>query len=118
MIVKERMVAKEDSTFPIPEDAEIIIAKDRKVAIIYRMMPKDLDKKFRGVTIKENGVYTVIINQNLPAFVRMHTLGHELAHIFCGHFEVEDPNVPLQEIEANHLAWDYYVAYKKGTLCL
>lgn len=45
-----------------------------------------------------------------------HTLGHELAHVFCGHLDVENPDRAAQEKEADQKAWDYFDAYTHGKL--
>ena len=44
------------------------------------------------------------------------SVGHELAHIFCGHFETFGMNPDQREKEANKKAWEYYDAYIEGRL--
>lgn len=59
--------------------------------------------------------YQVYINGSVAGIVQRHTLGHELAHIFLGHFESDLP-LWAKEREAEEKAWDYYRAYKAGLL--
>lgn len=99
----------------LPEDAEVFTARGRKIAIIYRKMPAGVDDEW-GITVKDNGLYTVTVNADISLLTQHHVLGHELAHIFCGHFETfgMDPN--QREEEANKKAWEYYNAYIEGRL--
>lgn len=101
---------------PIPDDAIVFAAHGRTVAIIYRRFPEKHRKETRGFVVKEDGRYTVIINTDLSPLLRNHTLGHELAHVFCGHLDTEGGDKIEQEHEADRLAWDYYKAYRDGCL--
>ena len=96
----------------IPEDAEVFTARGRKVAIIYRRMPDGKREDNWGFTIKEGDLYTVVINAEISIPTQQHVLGHELAHIFCGHFEMKDADPDFKEREANQKAWEYYEAYR------
>ena len=100
----------------IPNDAELLTAKGRKVAIIYRRFPEDVRLKNWGFTINEGDLYTVIINTDISLPTQHEVLGHELAHIFCNHFERKDLDRDSKEEEANQKAWEYYEAYKAGKL--
>lgn len=100
----------------IPADAEVFTAKDRKVAIIYRRLPEDVRWDKWGFTIHEGDLYTVIINADISLPTQHKVLGHELAHIFCNHFERKDLDRDSKEEEANQKAWEYYKAYKAGKL--
>ena len=100
----------------IPEDAELFMARDRKIAIIYRRMPGGVTENNWGFTIKEESLYTVIINADISLHSQNHVLGHELAHIFCGHFEMKDVDPEFKENEANEKAWEYYELYKERRL--
>ena len=100
----------------IPEDAEVFTARGRKVAIIYRRMPEGKREDNWGFTIKEVDLYTDIINADISLPSQRHVLGHELAHIFCGHFEMKNIGREQKEEEANLKAWEYYEAYRDGEL--
>ena len=100
----------------IPEDAEVFTAKGRKVVIIYRRFPEDVRWDNWGFTIQEGDLYTVIINEDISLPTQHKVLGHELAHIFCNHFQRKDLDRDSKEEEANQKAWEYYEAYKAGKL--
>ena len=100
----------------IPEDAEVFMARGHKIAIIYRRMPEGVTENNWGFTIKEEDLYTVIINAEISLPSQCQVLGHELAHIFCGHFEMKDVDPEFKENEANEKAWEYYELYKEGRL--
>ena len=100
----------------IPADAEVFTAKGRKVAIIYRRLPENVRWDNWGFTIHEGDLYTVIINADISLPTQHEVLGHELAHIFCNHFERKDLDCDCKEEEANQKAWEYYKAYKAGKL--
>lgn len=46
----------------------------------------------------------------------MFALKHELALIYCVHFETDDVDTEEQEVEADRMVWVYYDAYKAGNL--
>ena len=101
---------------PIPEDAIVFTAQGRKVAIIYRRLPEEHRKETRGFVGKEDGRYTVIINADMSQLQRNFTLGHELAHVFCGHLDRKGLDFIEKEHEADAKAWDYFKAYRDGDL--
>ena len=78
--------------------------------------PKTLDGTIGNFTILEDDLYTVIINADISLPTQHEVLGHELAHIFCNHFQRKDLDRDSKEEEANQKAWEYYEAYKAGKL--
>ena len=101
---------------PIPEDADVFTEQGRKVVVMYRRFPEENRIDTRGFVVKEDGRYTVIINADMSQIHRNFTLGHELAHVFCGHLDRQGLNFAEKEHEADTKAWDYFKAYRDGCL--
>ena len=59
--------------------------------------------------------YLILIDSNSYRLQQYHALGHELAHLFLGHFDSSRPVMDLEH-EANERAWEFYRAYRNGTL--
>lgn len=57
-----------------------------------------------------------IIYADISLAQRMFALKHELALIYCVHFETDDVDTEEQEVEADRMVWVYYDAYKAGNL--
>lgn len=91
-------------------------AQGKTIEIYYAPIPDQDGIRTRGMAYKEDGVYKVFISTSISIIQQHHTLGHELAHVFCGHLEEKDPDRTAQEREANQKAWDYYNAYVSGDL--
>jgi len=89
----------------------------RKVKIIRTPFPEIIQGNVYGV-LTENRTkdgFLIVIDSSRAPIVQRHTLGHELAHLFCDHFysgrEIND-----MERESNSLAWHYYRLYRDGML--
>jgi len=54
--------------------------------IFYRIV--DLDDDIKGLTIKKNGIYWILINAKYDLYQQQDTFRHELAHIELRHLEV------------------------------
>lgn len=104
------------------ERTETLQAKGQTVHILYRHFMEPLRGEVSGATIQDSPTaYTAFIDADANKQERAHTLGHELAHIFCGHFNRPGAAVDELEQEAESKAAEYYRAYKeklkRGTLC-
>ena len=68
-----------------------------------------------GFTIDREDKYIISISDRTPHTRR--TIGHELAHVFCGHFdENASKKIAEKELEANRYAFRYYVLWRLGLL--
>ena len=56
--------------------------------IIYRIT--ELPRYIKGLTVKKNEYYIILINDKLDNQTQKKTFLHELAHIGLGHLEVDD----------------------------
>jgi len=73
--------------------------------LFYRSFPDNIID-VRGITeydVKRNR-FTILINTNLSDAEQLHTLRHELAHIFLNHHFQLDRNLEEIEDEADHYA--------------
>lgn len=99
--------------------------KGRTIKITWEPFPETIRGKVRGLTSADSTGFFVIIDSTRGPQAQRFTLGHELAHIFLGHFDRRDAEwKPLTEgvrfitdrnleTEANRHAWRYYRLYKK-----
>ena len=91
-------------------------AHGRTVEIYYVPFPDEEGTVTRGLAVKDKEMYKIYINSGISRILQKHTLGHELAHVFCGHLDTENPDRAAQEKEADQKAWDYFDAYTHGKL--
>ena len=91
-------------------------AQGRTVEIYYVPIPDEEGTVTRGLAVKDKEMYKIYINSGISRILQKHTLGHELAHVFCGHLDTENPDRAAQEKEADQKAWDYFDAYTHGKL--
>ena len=56
--------------------------------IYYRIV--NLPRYVKGLTVKKNDCYVILINERLDNSVQAETLQHELAHIELGQLELND----------------------------
>jgi Domain of unknown function (DUF955). len=56
--------------------------------IIYRVA--ELPRYIKGLTVKKNEYYIILINDKLDNQTQEKTFLHELAHIGLGHLELDD----------------------------
>ena len=83
--------------------------------IIIAELPETLRVLKGFCTIQEDS-YIIGIDNTLPDYEYNFILGHELAHIYCGHLDNGNKAAEEQEAEANNLAWTYYRRYRTGEL--
>ena len=100
--------------------------KGRQIKITRCPFPETIRGKVRGLTIYDKDGFFVVIDSTRGQVAQRRTLGHELAHIFLGHFDrsdIEWQQLPKGsrfitdrkiEAEANRHAWKYYRLYKKA----
>lgn len=100
--------------------------KDRQIKILHYPFPEEIRGIVRGVTSADNDGFFVLIDCTRGQVAQRRTLGHELAHIFLGHFDRSDIEWELLEkgtrfitdrrieAEADRHAWKYYRLYKKS----
>lgn len=86
-----------------------------EVSIKYEPFPEQLQGSTSGFTVARRGKYMVVIDSTRAGIVQRRTIGHELAHIFLGHFEKKIPTL-IAEREADRRAWEYYRLYRDGQL--
>lgn len=72
-----------------------------------------LPKEIRGATIARERGYTIALNSRRCGIAQRLTLGHELAHVFLGHYERERKreSVKAQEREARRCALKFSMLY-------
>lgn len=99
--------------------------KGRQIKITRCPFPETIRGKVRGVTIYDKDGFFVVIDSARGRVAQRRTLGHELAHIFLGHFDRSDIEWKLLqkgdrfitdreiEAEADRYAWKYYRLYEK-----
>lgn len=97
------------------------------VRIIYTVFPEEMQGEIKGFTAADKKEYIVFIDSSRHPQTQRHTLGHELAHIYLGHFD-RGGNVwksaagarylqdETMEREANANAWKYYRLFLNGNL--
>ena len=99
--------------------------RGRTIKITRCPFPETIRDKVRGVTSTDKGGFFVLIDSTRGQVAQRRTLGHELAHIFLGHFDRSDIKWQLLETgtrfitdkgieaEADRYAWKYYRLYEK-----
>lgn len=99
--------------------------KGRQIKITRCPFPETIRGKVRGVTSHDKDGFFVVIDSTRGQVAQRRTLGHELAHIFLGHFDRSDIEWELLEkgtrfitdreieAEADRHAWKYYRLYEK-----
>ena len=102
--------------------------RGKPIEIKYISFPGELKRLIRGATVERDDHFTVLIDSDLNADQLKRTLGHELAHIFLGHFDdrggdwrplpdqgqyMQDP---ARERAADDHALEYYQMYIKKEL--
>lgn len=87
------------------------------VKIKYEQFPDQIRGKIRGLSIARNDGkdFLVIIDSSRAKISQRRTLGHELAHIFRGHFNSEI-SLSFAEKDADLHAWEYYRLFRDGLL--
>lgn len=97
-----------------------MMANGRPVKIVYEVFPQQIQGKIKGVTFAGTDEYIIMIDSSRHPQAQRHTLGHELAHIYLGHFDRSGVAWELMpdggsfshdetlEREANAHAWEYY----------
>ena len=100
--------------------------KGRQIKITRCPFPETIQGKVRGLTSHDKDGFFVVIDSTRGQVAQRRTLGHELAHIFLGHFDRSDIEwQPLTtgthfitdkaiEAEADRHAWKYYRLYEKN----
>ena len=89
------------------------MTRNGKKIIIYRtQFPEEIRENVRGMAAEAADRYYVVIDQELTAEAKRKVLGHELAHIFLGHFDNNRSNDQAAEAEADQEAEKYYRLYK------
>ena len=99
--------------------------KGRQIKITRYPFPEIIRGRVRGLTSHDKDGFFVVIDSTRGQVAQRRTLGHELAHIFLGHFDRSDIKwQPLEsgthfiidkviEAEADRHAWKYYRLYEK-----
>ena len=99
--------------------------KGRQIKITRCPFPETIRGKVRGVTSHDKDGFFVVIDSTRGQVAQRRTLGHELAHIFLGHFDRSNIEWKLLqngtrfitdreiEAEADRYAWKYYRLYEK-----
>lgn len=76
-------------------------AQGRTVEIYYVPISDEKGTVTRGLAVKDKEMYKIYINSAISFILQKHTLGHELAHVFCGHLDAKNPDRAAQEKEAD-----------------
>lgn len=87
----------------------------KHIDIVYTAFPEITRGKIHGVTKESADSFLILIDNTGCRLQQYHALGHELAHVYMDHFTSGRPLAEIEE-EANGKAWDYYRAYKSGSL--
>lgn len=83
----------------------------KKIIVSYIMFPEEMRENVRGMAAEAADRYYVVIDQELTEEAKRKALGHELAHIFLGHFDNNRSNDQAAEAEADQEAEKYYRLY-------
>lgn len=89
----------------------------RSVKIEFAPFPE----RFRGIirgyatVITEREKYLIVVDSTRAPIVQRRTIGHELAHVFRGHFDTK-LSIEFVEKDASRHAWEYYRLYRDGLL--
>ena len=84
----------------------------KSIEIVYTAFP---DGPIHGCLADLGERYLILIDSNSYRLQQYHALGHELAHVYMDHFSSGRPLADIEK-EANGKAWEYYRAYKSGSL--
>ena len=77
-------------------------------------IPERIRHKVGGIVINEPDRYIIVINDRTATW---RAFGHELAHVFCGHFDENgSKKIAEKEREADRKAFRYYALWKLGLL--
>ena len=105
-----------------------MMTNGRPVKIVYEVFPQQIQGKIKGFTSASTDEYIIMIDSSRHPQAQRHTLGHELAHIYLGHFDRSGVAWKLLpdawqysqdkelEREANANAWKYYRLFINGKL--
>lgn len=87
----------------------------KEIVIRYLAFPEIVQGTARGITQERADSYLILIDSTRCRLLQYRALGHELAHVFLNHF---DSNKSIMEVEAEAWArsWEFYRAYRNGTL--
>ena len=92
-----------------------MIHNGKRIEIVYTAFPEITRGHIHGVTKESADSYLIVIDNTGCRLQQYHALGHELAHVYLDHFSSGRPLAEIEK-EANGKAWDYYRAYKSGSL--
>lgn len=85
---------------------------EKTVEIVYVPFPKG---KIHGAVTECTDKYLIVIDSDCCKLQQYSALGHELAHVFLNHFDSNKPIIEA-ETEARARTWEFYRAYRNGTL--
>ncbi len=85
----------------------------KPIDIIIGGWPEKVINIFGYCTVTEDR-YLVLVNDRAPSINK--SLGHELAHIFCGHLDDGQSYSKEMEREADRKAFMYYKLWELGLL--
>lgn len=91
----------------------------KEIRIQYFPFPEELQGKLIALTTAKNPErWIVCIDSTRHPLSQRYALGHELAHIFLDHFDRPEAADHVSEIEreADKKTWEFYRAYKAGSL--
>lgn len=83
----------------------------KKIIISFVKFPKEIRENVHGMAAEAADRFYVVIDQELTEEEKRKAIGHELAHIFLGHFDNNRSNDPAAEAEADREAARYYRLY-------
>ena len=88
------------------------MTRNGKKIIIYRtQFPEEIRENVHSMAAEGPEKYYVVIDQELTEEAKRKALGHELAHIYLGHFDNNRSNDPEAEAEADQEAEKYFNLY-------
>jgi len=89
----------------------------RSVKIKFEPFPEQLRGQIKGIsTALGADKYMIIIDSTRSPIEQRRTLGHELAHVYRGHFDEENLSIDFVERDANRYQWKYYRMFRDGLL--
>ena len=89
----------------------------KSIRIKFEPFPEQLRGRIKSFVINKNHGenYLIVIDSTRAPIVQRFLLGHELAHVFRGHFE-KSISIGFAEKDADRHAWQYYRMYRDGLL--
>lgn len=97
------LIDNEVNALPVKLSA---ICRRNDIALLYDD-GKYLSDNKRGITfIDDNRKFNIVLNSNYSDAVKRYTIGHELGHIFLGHFTEDTMNNADMEYQAERFAID------------